>query len=135
MFKLYHIEGNNHTKMLKKFHELSIASLYTILVFLVKIFGQELKFTLGVVHKRRHTNFLVFWHPLHPNRISSFLGAPFHRTTSFLRYLPTSTFIPDHTFIKDLRVFWVLETLGGPFYPTLLSSDSMGFFPTQAKAI
>ena len=34
--------------MLKNFYELSIAGFYTILVFLVKIFGQKLKFTLFI---------------------------------------------------------------------------------------
>ena len=40
--------GNNHTKMLKKFYELSNAGYFTILVFLIKLFGQKLKFALFI---------------------------------------------------------------------------------------
>ena len=47
-FKFNDIEGNNHTVMLKKIYELSIASFFTILVFLVKFFGQKLKLTLFI---------------------------------------------------------------------------------------
>ena len=40
--------GNNHTKMLKKFYELSLAGFFTILIFLITLFGQKLKFALFI---------------------------------------------------------------------------------------
>jgi len=48
LFKSNYNEGNNHTKMLKIFFDIIIASFHTILVFLVKIFGQKLKFTFFI---------------------------------------------------------------------------------------
>ena len=38
--------GNNHTKMLKKFYELSLAGSFTIWIFLTTLFCQKLKFAL-----------------------------------------------------------------------------------------
>ena len=46
LFKLNYIEGNNHTSMLKKFYELSIAGFYTILYFSDQNFWSKIEIYL-----------------------------------------------------------------------------------------